>query len=317
MISSEEAEDSEKEDEFKKECKEVVAYFSHQLLDSLQKTTRLSLDALKRRVFVSSSTNFGRLPYLPQTTVKPEDVVTFLKAEVHLAIPHVMMVPSLDDIQQAINRMIQLTLDVSRGVAHWGQHHLLKSNNQGEGNVPASPSALGKLQKKEETVNSVRKAASEALQDFQKYKALWTEDRDAKVQQFLANNPSLTEIRSEILHYATFEQEIEDLKPTVSVGPIELNTGPMKLALSIEAKAWKMLLCRYLNEEYKKKMQDMISFITEYLKKLSRPIRDLDDVRFAMEALANIRDKEIEMDMTMGPIEVCDLKCSGYESQLE
>lgn len=31
------------------------------------------------------------------------------------------MVPSLDDIQQAINRMIQLTLEVSRGVAHWGQ----------------------------------------------------------------------------------------------------------------------------------------------------------------------------------------------------
>ncbi|ETE64448.1 Dynein heavy chain 8, axonemal, partial [Ophiophagus hannah] len=335
MISNEEAEDSEKEDEFKKECKEVVAYFSHQLLDSLQKTTRLSLDALKRRVFVSS--NFGRLPYLPQTTIKPEDVVTFLKAEVHLAIPHVVMVPSLDDIQQALNRMIQLTLDVSRGVAHWGQHHLLKSNHQGESNVPATPSILGKLQKKEEktledqfparklrnfypgvaehkdisklvvllssAVNSVRKAASEALQDFQKYKALWTEDRDAKVQQFLASNPSLTEIRSEILHYATFEQEIEDLKPTISVGPIELNTGPMKLALSIEAKAWKMLLCRYLNEEYKKKMQDMISFITEYLKKLSRPIRDLDDVRFAMEALSNIRDKEIEMDMIMGPIE--------------
>lgn len=62
-----------------------------------------------------------------------------------------MMVPSLDDIQQAINRMIQLTLDVSRGVAHWGQHHLLKSNNQGEGSVPTSPSALGKLQKKEES----------------------------------------------------------------------------------------------------------------------------------------------------------------------
>lgn len=79
---------------------------------------------------------------------------------------------------------------------------------------------------------------------------------------------------------------------------------PMKLALSIEAKAWKMLLCRYLNEEYKKKMSDMIAFINDYLKKLSRPIRDLDDVRFAMEALACIRDNEIQMDMTLGPIEV-------------
>lgn len=34
-------------------CKEVVAYFSHQLLDSLQKATRLSLDSLKKRIFVS------------------------------------------------------------------------------------------------------------------------------------------------------------------------------------------------------------------------------------------------------------------------
>uniref|UniRef100_A0A8C4Y3D3 Dynein axonemal heavy chain 8 n=1 Tax=Gopherus evgoodei TaxID=1825980 RepID=A0A8C4Y3D3_9SAUR len=320
----ENAEDNEKEDEFRKECKEVVAYFSHQLLDSLLKATRLSLDTLKKRMFASKS----------------EEVVSFLKAEVHLAIPNVVMVPSLDDIQQVINRMIQLTLEVSRGVAHWGQQHLQKSSILLNRNVPivsSSPSMVaGKAAKKEEkvldeipvrklrnfypgvaehkdisklvvllssSVNSVRKAASEALQDFHKYKVLWTEDRDAKVQQFLANSPSLTEIRAEILHYATFEQEIEDLKPTILVGPIELHTGPLKLALSIEAKAWKMLLCRYLNEEYKKKMADMISFITEYLKKLSRPIRDLDDVRFAMEALSSIRDNEIQMDMTLGPIE--------------
>ncbi|EMP24496.1 Dynein heavy chain 8, axonemal [Chelonia mydas] len=131
-----------------------------------------------------------------------------------------VMVPSLDDIQQAINRMIQLTLEVSRGVAHWGQQHLQKSSILLNRNVPvvsSSPSMVaGKTAKKEEkvlddsipvrklknfypgvaehkdisklvvllssSVNSVRKAASEALQDFQKYKVLWTEDRDAKVQ---------------------------------------------------------------------------------------------------------------------------------------
>lgn len=65
-----------------------------------------------------------------------------------------------------------------------------------------------------------------------------------------------------------------------------------------------MLLCRYLNEEYKNKMTDMMSFIAEYLKKLSRPLRDLDDIKFAMEALAVIRENDVEMDMTLGPIEV-------------
>lgn len=35
------------------------------------------------------------------------------------------------------------------------------------------------------SVNSIREAASKVLQDFQKYKELWTEDRDAKVQASL------------------------------------------------------------------------------------------------------------------------------------
>ncbi|XP_048203785.1 dynein axonemal heavy chain 8 isoform X1 [Perognathus longimembris pacificus] len=323
-----EVDSNDKEDEFKKECKEVYAFFSHQLLDSLQKATRLSLDTMKRRIFVSSP--YGRK--------RSEDIISFIKSEVHLAIPNVVMVPSLDDIQQAINRMIQLTLEVSRGVAHWGQQQVrqIKPVIASGSRTDQTHPSTGKQKKDERSfeeviparklknfypgvaehkdisklvlllsssVNSLRKAANEALQDFQKYKSLWTEDRDVKVKEFLANNPSLTEIRSEILHYATFEQEIDELKPIIIVGALELHTEPMKLALSIEAKAWKMLLCRYLNEEYKKKMLDMITFINEYLKKLSRPIRDLDDVRFAMEALSCIRDNEIQMDMTLGPIE--------------
>ncbi|XP_070217557.1 dynein axonemal heavy chain 8 isoform X1 [Bos mutus] len=325
----------DKEDEFKKECKEVYAFFSHQLLDSLQKATRLSLDTMKKRIFVAR-----QVENLPYGRKRSEDVISFLKSEVHLAIPNVVMVPSLDDIQQAINRMIQLTLEVSRGVAHWGQQsrHIKRViSSTSRTTMDVAHSSPGKQLKKEErsfeemiparklknfypgvaehkdisklvlllssSVNSLRKAVHEALQDFQKYKTLWTEDRDVKVKEFLANNPSLTEIRSEILHYATFEQEIDELKPIIVVGALELHTEPMKLALSIEAKAWKMLLCRYLNEEYKKKMSDMIAFINEYLKKLSRPIRDLDDVRFAMEALSCIRDNEIQMDMTLGPIE--------------
>lgn len=76
------------------------------------------------------------------------------------------------------------------------------------------------------------------------------------------------------------------------------------MSLTVEAKAWKKLLCKYLNEQYKKKMMEIMTFTGEHLKKLSRPIADLEDVRFAMEALSKIRDSEIKIDMTLGPIEV-------------
>ncbi|KFQ24224.1 Dynein heavy chain 8, axonemal, partial [Merops nubicus] len=316
---------SDKQHEFKKVfcCKKEIFF----------QTDQISKQHLE---FCKTTLGITKLPVHPS---KSEEAVAFLKVEVHLAVPNVVLIPSLDDVQQAINRMIQLILEVSRGVAQWGQRHLQKSNLKPEmGTKQVSSTGFGsrgKIAKKGErvgdvpvrklrnfylgvaenedisklilflssSVNSIRELASEVLQDFEKYKVLWTEDRDANIQQFFATCPSLTEIKEEILRYAMFEEEVENLKPIILLGPIELHTGPLKRALAIEAKAWKVLLCRYLNEEYKKKMTDMMSFITAYLKKLSKPLHDLDDVRFAMEALSTIRDNDIQMDMTLGPIE--------------
>ncbi|NWV93011.1 DYH8 protein, partial [Machaerirhynchus nigripectus] len=315
---SDDSKGSDKEEEFKKNCKDLNAYFSRRLLISLQKATRMSLDRIKRRMSVS---------------IKSEDVTPFLKAEVHLDIPNLVIVPSLDEIQQAINRMIHLTLEVNRGVAQWGQRHLQKSILKTEPGTRQASARLGSHRKKtrkgqivrklknfytsvaeNEAItkiivllssagNSLKEGVSEVLQEFDKYKELWTEDKDTKFQEFFATDPSLSEIREEILHYDTYEQEMKNLKPIILLGPIELHTGPLKKALTIEANSWKMVLCHYLNEEYKKKLLDIMSFINDHIKKLSRPLSDLDDVRLAMEALSTIQEKRLEIDMSMGPIE--------------
>lgn len=51
-------------------------------------------------------------------------------------------------------------------------------------------------------------------------------------------------------------------------------------------------------------MEEIFSFIDDFNKKLSRPMKDLDDIRFAMAALKDIRQNEIRIDMGIGPIEV-------------
>ncbi|NWR45019.1 DYH8 protein, partial [Regulus satrapa] len=320
---SDDSKASDKEEEFRKNCKDLLAYFSRRLLISLQKATRLSLDRIKRRMSVP---------------IKSEDVTPFLKAEVNLDIPNLVIVPSLDDIQHAINRMIHLTLEVSRGVAQWGQRHLQRSILKTEPATQQAASAglgsQGKKVKKGETDDAVvrklknfytgvaeneaitkiivilssageslKEGVSEVLQEFEKYRVLWTEDKDTTFQEFFATDPSLSEIKEEIVHYDTFEQEMKNLAPIILVGPIELHTGPLKKALTIEANSWKMVLCHYLQEEYKKKLLDLVTFINEHTDKLSRPLCDLDDVRLAMDALSTIQERRAEIDMSMGPIE--------------
>ncbi|XP_062857915.1 dynein axonemal heavy chain 8-like [Trichomycterus rosablanca] len=306
-----EAREADKDEDFKNECRELYAHFSAKLLDALVKATCLSLDTLKRRLFISSSS--GGHPSVS------DEVITLIKSEIHLTIPNVVMIPSLDKIQQAIIHLVHLVLEVSRGVACWKQD--CRSDDVGKsGCKRRMGTRSGRLRNFFQSVsenkdvckpvgllmsgvNLLGKQPGDVLSQFRAFKVIWDQDRDDQVKEFISSNPDLYLIKEQILHYETVEQEIADITPIVVLGGMELSTAPLKMSLSVEAKAWKLMLCKYVQKEYKKKLMDMIAFISEQQKKLSRPIADLDDVRFAMEALSNIRDSEIIMDMTMGPIE--------------
>ena len=86
---------------------------------------------------------------------------------------------------------------------------------------------------------------------------------------------------------------------------VSLLAEPLKLSLKVEIKAWKMLFGKHLNLKYKALMEGIVAFEAQHRKRLDRPIKDLEDLRQAMAALEAIRQKQIEADMCLGPIEVC------------
>ena len=78
----------------------------------------------------------------------------------------------------------------------------------------------------------------------------------------------------------------------------------LKLGLTEEAKAWKRCYAKQLNAVYKGKMSDIIQFISESGVKLNRNLNDLEDVHQVMSAMDSLRHLQIDVDMTLGPIEV-------------
>ena len=73
---------------------------------------------------------------------------------------------------------------------------------------------------------------------------------------------------------------------------------PLKLIIT-EAKNWKLAFCEALNEKCAHDMDEILEFINQQMKKLSCPVKDLDDVRCQMASLAEIRQAEIKIDMTI------------------
>ena len=79
----------------------------------------------------------------------------------------------------------------------------------------------------------------------------------------------------------------------------------LKFGLTTETKIWRQHYGKACNLKYSTEMEEIFTFIEDVVKRLSRPLKDLDDVRFAMAALKDIRENEIRIDMSISPIEVC------------
>lgn len=75
-------------------------------------------------------------------------------------------------------------------------------------------------------------------------------------------------------HYERLESEIMDLPSSCYLNAaIQLSIEPLKLALAVEAKAWKMAYGRGLNDRYRTSMEATVQFVNDYSKKLARPIK--------------------------------------------
>nr|XP_046263890.1 dynein axonemal heavy chain 8-like isoform X2 [Scatophagus argus] len=293
---------------FQKEFKTLYEHFSARVLDALVRTTKLSLETLKRRICGTKSTSVNWSFSISRNPKSESKMVPLIKSEVQLVIPNLVMIPTIDEIQQAINQLINVVLEASKDVAWQQEYSRDDTDSRGEGkdhfhHRVVEHKDIKKFAFLRSVLSSQRGEVTDVLSQFSPFRVIWDEDRNLKVKEFMDSKPSLIQIKSEVQRYDSVEQEIDDIKPFIVLGSTELSTEPLKKSLKAETRAWKKLLCRYLKEKYRKKMIDTSIHMNKYLTQLCHPVANLEDVRHAMGALSKLRDAEIQTDMTLISIE--------------
>ena len=114
-----------------------------------------------------------------------------------------------------------------------------------------------------------------------------------------------------LLHWAIAYGGCQQFTNCNSFGTI---VDDLKLAMIAEAKDWKLLYGRNMNSTYSQLMEKIMDQIDDLSKRLSRKIKDLDDVRQAMAALKELRENEIFIDFSLGPIEVRDRSSKQFST---
>ena len=77
-----------------------------------------------------------------------------------------------------------------------------------------------------------------------------------------------------------------------------------------------VLFAHACNEKYRQEMNELFTFIDRIDKRLSREIKDLEDIRLVMMAVKDLRENEISYEMKIEPVEESYALLTKYEVHL-
>nr|XP_018669928.1 dynein heavy chain 5, axonemal-like isoform X1 [Ciona intestinalis]XP_026692815.1 dynein heavy chain 5, axonemal-like isoform X1 [Ciona intestinalis] len=293
--------------------------FAQKNTDALTRCLRDSLDRIKKRLRVkSSSSDYGSTSSTPTTPNPP-----ILKTDIILALPNIVIKPSLDEIQHSLNKISQSIVQSCKAIPQWRHsifaQHELEQQVQGDGEV-TSPGPhkhtnkalcdnkeIVKIMSQLNTlIGSLKSECGKVLQRVTSgvdYSEIWEKDADGKLQVFKEHGPSLAEYQDQIRYYHKLEERIESIPSSLVDGPILFSTEQFKYALKMECRAAKVAFGRELNHTAGDLMEDIFTFVENVGKGFNRSLNDLDDVRTSMTCLEELRNNEIRLDGCIGPLE--------------
>ncbi|XP_027742700.1 dynein heavy chain 5, axonemal-like isoform X4 [Empidonax traillii] len=193
--------------------------------DSLVRCTKISLETLRHRLHVIDSR-------YQMTKVVETQRVPLFKAEIQLAFPNVVLRPSLEDIQSAVNKAVNTILSIAKDIPLWKfayLHHKQQQVEQaaavelGDESKLTRMVALKPLDKQileHKDVNkvviqlstiilSLKTEALDLLNSFSEFSSIWNKDPEEKVKEFMDTKPTMAEFQTQIRYFSA--QQVEDL----------------------------------------------------------------------------------------------------------
>ncbi|CAH8594477.1 unnamed protein product [Schistosoma turkestanicum] len=308
------------------ECKPCIYFtllnqFTQRNTDALVKCTRNTLDAIKLRI--QPMTMKFHQEY---TTEKADNKTPLFSVNLILSLPNVIMQPSLDELQAGLQKSMSVIIKMAENVQPW--QHMTLAQNQLQKELDQTAETQGEESKASSTqikplhriiaehkdiikisiqlnsiFNSFKGEIQKIINVFNEFSQLWTTDPQGSVSEFMKANPLLSEIDEKLSYYSKMEKLIELIPSTTQIGSLIFKSDELKVNLIKECQNWRRVYGQAVNQRCATDMNKILEQFDNLSKRFSRPVKDLDDVREQMAALAELRASEIYFDMTIGPIE--------------
>ncbi|XP_050711756.1 dynein axonemal heavy chain 5-like isoform X2 [Eriocheir sinensis] len=307
--------------------------YHRRVLDVLIKSVKGALDSIRRHTSINNPRGQGDTPGRGRGPIQPENPgVALVELSASLVSPGVQVTPSLSEVQEAINKVAKIILSTAMGVSQWVRCRKedagepLRKNEGTAGSrkgwkireevleVPAMPKNYYTHVYESKDVSKIMSQMANSFQStknelhntfstWDKYHHLWRVDKETAIREFIASTPTLQDYDRTLRSYVLLDKQIKSEPSRYRVGALAVNTDQLKKALVVEASLWVDKYGEALKTTYMKEMERLFAQLTELSRRLERPLKDLDDIKGAIDILRKTRDLELDMDDAIDPIE--------------
>ena len=240
------------------------------------------------------------LHYFRSRTRKDTHGDPIFKIGFELAAPDVILKPNLEEIQESIDRVVQSVLGSPKAIQPWRCKPEIHFNRE----VSRDCDVIRLVMTSSGACALLQKEIKQFMAKYEKYSYLWKEDKQTAYKKFVDKcvdkKPTLDDFEKELNKYTVLENEIGQMETSSIVGPFFLDAEGLKNSILQLVIQWKVQYANNLHESAKEELNNYLTMMDESTKRLSQEIANLEDLRFVMGTVMDIRSREamIEYDFS-------------------
>lgn len=261
----------------------------HQFLyAALLACTKNSLNSLKARVATRTSAVIQE---------------PFFEVDVQLCIPSVNLNPTLEEVQETINKASKAVLACSKRIDRWGQKHIPPEQRANFfSSLTEDIEVVRVVLLLTGSIQGVRNTIDKFLEHFYRFDWLWKNDVDESYKRFMETKPEINDYEKSLQYFLDTQGDIESIPSYHVIGALSMNTEGLKKRLKEETQLWMDRYSEHLHKLSRSKLQNMLEYMKSTLSMLDRTVDGINPLRYVMDVLKEIRNRQSIITIQINPI---------------
>ncbi|XP_043835576.1 dynein axonemal heavy chain 10 [Dromiciops gliroides] len=240
--------------------------------------------------------------------------VPLFQTETILSAPEIILHPSANEIDKLCVHCVRDCVEVTKHFVRWMNGSCIECPPQkGEeeelvtvsfyDDVFMNPQIMEQAIMIPQNVHRVLVNLMKYLHKWKRYRPLWKLDKAIVMEKFAAKKPPCVAYDDKLQFYSKIANEVTRQSLIKDEQCIRLQLGPLAYTVQESAKSWVVSLGRLLSESAKEELFLLHEELETMAKNLKRPPTSLEDLKFVLATIADIRSQSFSVELRFRDIQ--------------